>query len=782
MRAILVAVILAMALLGLVLAVYAGSVYHELVLQEQRAALTTQLRQLVGAMRRDMDTEARALTRNLRADPAFLAARASGNVAALTRFADRQLRHPGLMSGDVALLAIRVLDTRLEPIASTTNPPTHYSPACDGLRARAARRQGEEREKTLSGICLADGVPLYSVILPVAERAQTGYFEVVMDMRQRLSAAEGSFDMPMRLAIADGAPLYQSPNWPEGPVAAAGRLVVEYPVYAYTPAKSFLNLAAVKDIGAFDARLGDSRRLILATALIAVLTVAAFTLWLLQETAVQPLRRLTEHLRRLRQDKSLLAEPVQIRGVAEVVELGRGFDEMTAQLKGVYQDLERMAYTDALTKLPNRARFLDFLQEAIRQAQREHKSFVLFIMDLDRFKDINDTLGHHVGDALLTQVAERLHGKLRESDFLARLGGDEFAVLMPSVSRREATIAARMLLQMLHVPFPVEEQRLVVGGSIGIALYPDHGVDANTLIQRADVAMYAAKRDNSGFAFYDVGQDRHSRSRLELIGELRQALEQNQFELYYQPQICLASNQVVAVEALARWCHPREGLVLPEVFVPLLEQTGLIRSLTSWALRAAVECGRTLQERGFPVTVAVNLSTRDLRDYRLVDALSEQIEARQTVPSWLELEITESALMNDPERARGVLARLSEMGLRLTIDDFGTGYSSLALLRRLPVDAIKIDKSFVSSMVRDADDAAIVRASVDLAHNLGKRVIAEGVENEETLTRLRKFDCDMVQGHHVSRPLTAAELLDWLRGSTWGFRKRPTLRHSRLRQ
>ena len=392
-------------------------------------------------------------------------------------------------------------------------------------------------------------------------------------------------------------------------------------------------------------------------------------------------------------------------------------------------------------------------------------------MDLDHFKEINDTLGHHVGDLLLAQVAGRLHSRLRETDLIARMGGDEFALLLPAIDSRQAATAAKLLLQALHDPFMVEEQSLTVGASIGIALHPDHGVDTHTLIQRADVAMYAAKRVNNGYAFYDPKLDRHSPSRFTLLGELRQALEKRQFVVYYQPKISLATSEVTGVEALVRWQHPRDGLVLPDVFIPLMEQTGLLRALTPWVLAAAMQQCRALQDLDIPVTVSINLSVRDLQDPQLVDTVAEQLAAHQVNPQRLEIEVTESALMSERERAQETLVRLSEMGLKVAIDDFGTGYSSLAYLKSLPVDVIKIDRSFVTAMARNENDAAIVHASIDLAHHLDLEVVAEGVETEEVLRRLQALGCDGGQGLYISRPLSAEDLLIWLQQSSWGLKK-----------
>jgi diguanylate cyclase (GGDEF)-like protein len=538
-------------------------------------------------------------------------------------------------------------------------------------------------------------------------------------------------------------------------------------VDAYDGGSLIIEIA--KDGTALYAKLAQIRDAVFFAAAAVTLLFVLIALALLEKTAISPLRALTGQMRRLRQDESQLGKRVEVMGNAEVAEVAQGFNEMTAKIEKLYENLEHMAFTDPLTQLPNRSLFQERLEQAIAHAQREHQTFALFIMDLDRFKEINDTLGHHIGDLLLQQVAVRLRGKLREIDTLARMGGDEFAVLLPAVTAKQADMAARMLLQSLRTPFVVEGNQLDVRTSIGVALYPDHGVDVNLLTQRADVAMYAAKQSGSGHTFYDEQMDRHHPALLTLMGELRQAVEQEQFVLYFQPKIGLGGNHVVGVEALVRWRHPSGRLIMPETFIPLLEQTGLIRSLTGWVINEALRVGRELRSEGFALPIAVNISARDLQNSCLVEELGEQLAAHQADAHWLELEITESAVMADVEGAVEVLTRLATMGFILVIDDFGTGHSSLAYLKRLPVHIVKIDKSFVHGMARDTNDAAIVYTSIELTHNLGLQVVAEGVDDETVLARLRTHGCDAVQGLYLSRPLSHEELTDWLVKSSWGL-------------
>jgi diguanylate cyclase (GGDEF)-like protein len=415
---------------------------------------------------------------------------------------------------------------------------------------------------------------------------------------------------------------------------------------------------------------------------------------------------------------------------------------------------EHQALHDTLTGLPNRELFGDRIEHAIRLAARSEEQSIVMLMDLDHFKEINDTLGHHHGDRLLEEVARRLEDSLRGSDTVARLGGDEFGILLPRVARPgDAALVAQQILSRLREPYVVDDLTLEIDASIGIAVHPLHGDDVETLLQRADIAMYSAKNAGRGYAMFEPALDRHSPRRLALAGALRSAIHNGEITLYYQPKADLHTGRVVGVEALARWDHPTLGLLGPTEFVPIAEQTGLITPLTSFVLDAALRQLRAWRDAGLDLSVAVNLSARSFLDTQLGVEIPRMLRRWDVDAKLLELEITESMLMADPARAEATLERLSQIGLTLSVDDFGTGYSSLANLKRLPVDAIKIDKSFVIEMAVDVSDAAIVHSTIDLAHNLGLRVVAEGVESEGAWHRLAKLGCDFAQGYHLSRPL-----------------------------
>jgi diguanylate cyclase (GGDEF)-like protein len=424
---------------------------------------------------------------------------------------------------------------------------------------------------------------------------------------------------------------------------------------------------------------------------------------------------------------------------------------------------EHQALHDALTDLPNRTLFHDRVHQALASARREHVPAAVMIMDLDRFKEVNDTLGHASGDELLKQVGLRLESSLRESDTVARLGGDEFGVLLPKVLDAEAAVAvARKLRRTLEEPFTIHGLALQMEASIGIALYPEHGADVESLLQRADVAMYVAKEHPTGCEVYSRERDGYSPDRLTLLTELRRAIDRGQLVLHYQPKADLRTGEVSGVEALVRWQHPERGLIPPDEFIPPAQKTGVIGPLTTFILDEALRQCRTWTLQGIELCVAVNLSTRNLLDVHLPELVGELL-ARWEVPArLLELEITESTILADPVRAMQILSRLDEMGIRLAIDDFGTGYSSLAYLKRLPVDELKIDKSFILGMEESENDAVIVRSTIDLGRNLGLRVVAEGVETARAWSRLAQLGCNLAQGYYLSRPVPADQLTEWL--------------------
>jgi diguanylate cyclase len=420
------------------------------------------------------------------------------------------------------------------------------------------------------------------------------------------------------------------------------------------------------------------------------------------------------------------------------------------------------ALHDALTGLPNRTLLADRFEQALRAGARSSSATALLLIDLDRFKEVNDTLGHHVGDQLLAQIGPRLVGALRGADTVARLGGDEFAVLLPDVDGLSGALdVALRLREALAEAFKVEGVELDIDASIGVVLSGLHGDDAQSLLQRADIAMYVAKQQKRGVVVYDPENDDHSPERLSLLGQLRRGIERGELFLQYQPKIDLKTRDLVGVEALVRWQHPERGLVPPDEFIPLAEHTGLIGPLTMSVLNMALAQVKVWADGGHHIPVAVNISARNLSDDAFAGKVKALLVKHAVASSLLEVEVTESAVMLEPERAARILNELHAIGIRIAIDDFGAGYTSLAQLKNLPISELKIDKSFILTMHSSADDAMIVKSMIDLGHGLNMKVVAEGIETAHAVNTLAGLQCDIGQGYHLCRPALAEALMQW---------------------
>jgi diguanylate cyclase (GGDEF)-like protein len=428
------------------------------------------------------------------------------------------------------------------------------------------------------------------------------------------------------------------------------------------------------------------------------------------------------------------------------------------------EQLQRIATTDELTGLANRERFREIVEERIARARASDGRFAVLLMDLDRFKEINDTLGHHYGDVLLRDLGPRLVAAIGEGGLVARLGGDEFGILLAQDTDDPAVldIVIGRLFTLVSEPFAVDELSLEVGASVGVARFPRDGADSHALLRCADIAMYAAKEAQTDYRIYTTEQNQHSVRRLSVLSDIRHALASDQIVVHYQPIIDLDDLGVRAAEGLVRWQHPEHGLIPPAAFVQTIEQTGLIGPLTRHVLECAIAECTAWRRDGREMSVAVNLSVRNLLDRDLPKEIERLLSTYGLPSRALQLEITESMIMSDPDRALATVSRLSDLGVRLSVDDFGTGYSSLANLRKMPIDELKIDRSFVSPMLRDESDLIIVRSTINLGHDLGLRIIAEGVEDSATLERLALLGCDLAQGYHVSRPMPADAFNAWL--------------------
>ncbi len=486
---------------------------------------------------------------------------------------------------------------------------------------------------------------------------------------------------------------------------------------------------------------------------------------LISRVVTRPLGRLVDFAKEIQMGN--YAKTVEIERKDEIGALAYTLNVMNQSIALREEEMLHMAYSDNLTGLPNRAMFNDRLNKAVGEVDHTPTPFSIMMIDLDRFKFINDVLGHDSGDYALRIVAKRLQSVLRKSDTVARLGGDEFGVILPTGNRNRVEDIAKKILRALEEPIAMESQHVDLGGSIGIACFPAHANEASTLMRYADVAMYEAKRSGIGFAFFDQDSDAHKQTHLSLLGDIRKALSNNEFELYYQPKVALTKSDKPNLEVLIRWNHPERGFIPPEEFIPFAEHTGSIRLITHWVIDNAIaQCGQWLAN-GDEVKIALNVSSRDLLNPNLADIVENALQANNVPASSLCLEITESALMDDPDKARAMVMRLYGLGVRISIDDYGTGYSSLAYVANLPVGELKIDRTFVSNMLESMEDAAIVRSTIELGHYLQMDVVAEGIEQKAEMDRLREFGCDYIQGYLICKPLRSSEVLGWLASKQW---------------
>ncbi len=457
--------------------------------------------------------------------------------------------------------------------------------------------------------------------------------------------------------------------------------------------------------------------------------------------------------------------PIPRHGDDEIGELAEAFESMRQAVHQRESEIRRSGLTDALTRLPNRAGFTIAVRDAVARAVAQNTGCAVVMLNLDRFRHVNNVLGTDAGDQLLQRVARLLLEKLSEAEHtVARLGGDEFAILLAHGGIDEALAVSRRVQQGLEATIDLNGSTVDLGAGIGIAACPTHATDDATLMRRAELAMHHAKQAQTGCTIFRPELDVKSDAALSLLGELRQAVEQNEFRLFLQPKVCLRSGSVVGAEALIRWAHPSRGMVPPGLFIPFAEQSGFIRQITSWLLVESMRTWRRCADQGLRLQMSINLSARDLIDPELPARVSALLQQHQVPASAMCLEITESAIMDDPNRAQQTLEQFHDMGLQMSIDDFGTGYSSLAYLKRLPVHELKIDRSFVMNMHHDAQDAKIVRSVVDLAHNLGLKVTAEGLEEGAAWGLLGELGCDIAQGYWIAKPMPADQLPQWVSG------------------
>ena len=773
--------------LGLLLAVQAVSflAIRATIDRNARASIGSALVSGEQLLKRLLEQNADKLTQGaslLAADYGFRSALASGDTdtigSVLANHGDR-----------IGATVSALLDTRFQLQASAQPGAERLRPAIDRMSARLAGGQAARE------VVVLDRRPFQLVLVPMRAPVVVGWvlmgFPIdpgLMNEMRGLSALQVSLQVreaagqPWSTAVSTlPASLHPALEVQRADTLAA--LTVQLPDGEYSGRQVRITSGAGGEVSAVlmrsvDEAVAPYRQLQLGLAALTLLGVVVFAFG-----SVVTARRVTTPLRRLAAAAERLGAgdyTTPLRGqrrADEIGELAQAFERMRVRIADHQRQVLKLAYEDSLTGLPNRTSFRDAVTAATVAAQAAGRSVAVVMLDLDRFKHVNDVLGYRFGDLMLKAVAERLAQQvLRDGDIVARLDGDEFAVLLPLLDPATDTALAHAVARRITESFDrsllLEDQAVDISASIGIALWPQHATETDALLSRAEVAMYAAKRRRDGPTLYDAKLDAASAQTLSLLTELRHAVDHGELRLYLQPKLSLDTGRVVGAEALVRWQHPVRGLVPPMEFIPFAEQTGFIRTLTLWVFEEAARQWKRLNRGGMRLSVSVNLSTRDLMDQELPQKFEALLVRHQVPAEGFCLEITESAIMDDPERTLGTLERLHGLGFRLSIDDFGTGYSSLAYLKRLPVDELKIDKSFVLSMEKDLDDARIVRSTIDLAHGLGLTVVAEGVENAQSWELLRALHCDEAQGFHMSRPLPVDEFQRW--SSLW------TARHAQM--
>ncbi|GJJ01989.1 phosphodiesterase [Duganella rhizosphaerae] len=672
------------------------------------------------------------------------------------------------------------------------NADRKISVATNNSQAAALEKQvggmldAAESSVGASGIAIVEHRPYQIVVMPILAPRTIGWIvmtfpidrQLAGDMREisaldtavltrdaqgKWLAVGSTFSAPVTQSVVDQ--LQTLPGTPVGPfdlTLSAGQYSARLLAIGQDGGQT-ANVLLARSIDEATAEYGRLERWLIGLTLGGIM-ISALAIVFTAKRIAQPISELAVTARRLEQGD--YKGQIDTSREDEIGALAHAFDAMREGIAKREQEIRRLAYWDTLTNLPNRAQFVLLLNDALANAARREETVFVLMMDLDRFKHVNDVMGHSFGDALLRQVAGRLQlllaNRRQSSAQVARLGGDEFAVLLPASDLDSAQRVAAEILQALETPLSLEDQTVDIGAGLGIAGYPAHGNDGEALLSMAEVAMYAAKQRNDGAVVYDAAMDKSSEKSLSLLTELRNAIERNEFRLHVQPKIKLDTGEVVGMESLVRWVHPERGNVFPDEFIPFAEQTGFIRVLTRWVMDKSAELCQELAAKGYPLKVSVNLSTRDLLDQDLPAKFAETLARYQLAPGSFCLEITESAIMDDPVRAQHTLERLSAMGVDLSIDDFGTGYSSLAYLKRLPVNELKIDKSFVLNMENDIGDTKIVRSTIDLGHNMGLRVVAEGIESEAVWRLLADLGCDQGQGYFMSRPIPGDQLIAWL--------------------
>jgi len=748
--------ILAIILLGLISAVtvYVNArTYRELAFDFQRQYMT----QLVAAESTDILSAnamtARRLGLRIQGLDSFRLPFAAGDAVAVSAVLDEQFRQAPVTSNAINLVEVYAFDRDFRLVgASARKRENKNSIICPDLPGKMQQRQGADRLKPLYELCLFGGKPYQASMAPAGGLVPDGYLQVVTDPVQKLSRIGSRLKMPVRISLPDTQVVFVSPDWALDSKAHDVR--VDY-ILQTGDSRPALEIAVLRNADNLVRQIEKTNnRLLLIVALILLATVV-LALLLVRYSVLKPLRDLSYQLMEEWTGRK--------GGTGEIAVPDKNTPVSFHALGELYETLHDMAIRDPLTGIYNRALMEDRLKQLLAEHRRTPGVAAILLIDMVRFKYVNDLLGHHTGDLLLKDVVARISGELRESDTLARLGGDEFVVILPNTDTEQVQQVAQKIIQSMEREFEVEGRKLVASVSIGIALMPEHGDDVDTLLRNADYAMYSAKENKQGYVIYDPSKtDDIALARMRLDGVLNEDIEQNDLYLVYQPVVDMQTDAVSYIETLVRWRQPDGKILMPEVFVRVAEQSGLIRQLSEWVIETACRELADMQQDNPGLCAGINLSMHNLHDLNLISKIRTALEQNKLMPAALLLEITETGVMLDPNQVIKTLDQLAAIGVRLSIDDFGTGHSSLLHLRRLPVHTLKVDKSFVIDMDSDEENASIVRATIDLAHSLGLSVTAEGVETGVVLEMLKEMGCDFCQGYYVGRPMMQHDMRAWL--------------------
>jgi len=692
----------------------------------------------------------------IQASEDFKTARAANDEFVLSEELEQQFKQGLITENTVTAVGLYAFDLDFKLLGAALRDASGALDGpvlCPDLASKARLREGPGRLQPATEICLSGNRPYQAVIIPVGGLDPSGYLQVVSDPVSALYRLDEVLNMPIRIELPDDTRLYESPGWGEIPTAST--VVSDFIVHT-NDSRPAIRIAAARNADALVDKLDQTDTRLIAVVIAIILVSVATVLWFVKYSVFKPLQELSNRLRggRLGGGDAVSEIPAALAPAAPA---------SFQALGDLYETLRDMAIRDPLTGTYNRALLEDRLKQAIAEHRRTPTITAVMLVDLVRFKYVNDLLGHHTGDVLLKQVVERMAGVLRESDTLGRLGGDEFAIILPDTDGAQACQVAQKIMHAMESEFEVENHTLSASVSIGIALMPEHGEEVDTLLRHADYAMYAAKKSQSDYTIYNPNiTEEAAMARMALDGVLNENIERNDLFLVYQPVLDFRTGRVNYLEALIRWRQPDGKVLLPETFIRVAEQSGLIRLLSEWIINTVCRELVRLQQVSPGLRVGINLSMHNLHDYKLTEVIGKALERYRLKAESLLLEITETGVMLDPNQVIEILNELVSMGLTLSIDDFGTGHSSLAYLKRLPVHTLKVDKSFVIDMDTDEDNASIVHATIDLAHNMGLTVTAEGVETRSVYESLKAMGCDYYQGYYVGEPMESAVIIDWL--------------------